>query len=256
MSEIPFDGRTAVVTGASGGIGAAVATRLARLGARVAAWDVSSAALDPLTADRVLPVECDVASESSVDAALDLTCSRLGAPTLVVTAAGVIEIHPFLDLPAKQWRRTLDINLAGTFLTIQRCARPMVEERQRGAMVCVASVAARGPRSDCADYAASKAGVVSLVRSAAVALASRGITVNAVCPGVVDTEMTRRNARSRAGVHGVSEAEAIKHLVQQVPLGRMQTRDDVADVVEFLLSDRASYITGQAINACGGLEFD
>lgn len=114
----------------------------------------------------------------------------------------------------------------------------------------------KGPRADSAGYAASKAGVISLVRSAAIALAPFGIRVNAVCPGVVDTAMTQRIAAARAAEKGISVDEALHAVLDRVPLGRMETADEVADVIGFLLSDAASYVTGQALNACGGLEFD
>jgi NAD(P)-dependent dehydrogenase (short-subunit alcohol dehydrogenase family) len=123
-------------------------------------------------------------------------------------------------------------------------------------MVAVASVAARGPRADAADYAASKAGLLSLVRSAAVALAPHGIRVNALCPGVVDTEMTRRNAQRRAEREGITPEEAREALVAHVPLGRSADPAEVATVALRLLGPDFGYVTGQAINVCGGLEFD
>lgn len=250
-----------MVTGAAGAIGGAIAARLAAHGARVAMWDADVDALKSSgTGSRhqgdVLPVECDVADAASVEAALDATCTGLGVPAKVVAAAGVIDIHEFLQLPSTQWQRTMAVNLGGAFLTVQRCARRMVNAALPGSMVCIASVAARGPRPDAADYAASKAGVISMVRSAAVALAPADITVNAVCPGVVDTAMTRRNAERRAELSGIEQQQAMDKLAQQIPLGRLQTSKDVADVTEFLLSKQASYITGQALNACGGLEFN
>ena len=132
----------------------------------------------------------------------------------------------------------------------------MVASGTRGRIVAFSSVAGRGPRAEAAAYAASKAGVISVVRSASVALAREGINVNAVCPGVVESPMTYENAQGRATALGITAEEALATLVDRIPLGRMQTADDVADVVLFLCSDAASYVTGQAINACGGLEFD
>jgi NAD(P)-dependent dehydrogenase (short-subunit alcohol dehydrogenase family) len=199
---------------------------------------------------------CDVPALAAVDAAMKETVATLGAPTLVVTAAGIIRIASFLQLEGVDFARELAVNLTGTFLTVQACARAMVERQLSGAMVCVASVAGRGPRADSAGYAASKAGVISVVRSAAVALAPQQIRVNAVCPGIVDTTMTRRIAAVRAKERGITLEEALQSQVDRVPLGRMQRTNDVADVALFLLSDAASYVTGQALNACGGLEFD
>ena len=122
--------------------------------------------------------------------------------------------------------------------------------------MAISSVAGRGGRPDATDYAASKAGVISLVRSAALALAAHRITVNAVCPGIVDTEMTRAIHIERARLAGVTPAESLASLAATIPLGRMETAEDVANAVAFLLSAEGSYITGQALNVCGGLEFD
>lgn len=252
----------AVVTGAGTGIGAAAADTLAGAGYAVALWDIdeqaaaAQAALQVGRGRRAYASAADVADPEGVGKALEGTRDALGTPTAVVCAAGVMAVHPFLDLPATAWQRTLAVNLTGTFLVLQACARAMVEDRRTGAMVAVASVAARGPRSDAADYAASKAAVVSLVRSAAVALAAQGVRVNAVCPGVVDTEMTRRNSRQRAEREHVGEEEVTAKLLGRVPLGRMAEPREVAGVILQLLGDDFGYVTGQAVNVCGGLEFD
>ncbi len=118
------------------------------------------------------------------------------------------------------------------------------------------SVAGRGPRTDCSDYAASKAGLISLVQSAAVSLASHSIQVNAVCPGVVHTPMTRAIHEQRATKQGITVEESLARLVDRIPLGRIETPEEVSDAIWFLLSDAARYVTGQALNVCGGLAFD
>lgn len=261
-SSAPFGRRSCVVTGGGRGIGAGVALRLAHEGAQVAVWDLDGEAARQ-TAQRIVAgggqavgIACDVSDADAVAAAMETTTGRFGVPTLAVTAAGIIKVAPFLELRASDFASELSVNLLGTFLTVQACAKAMTAEAARGAIVCVASVAGRGPRADSAGYAASKAGVISVVRSAAVALASRQIRVNAVCPGVVDTAMTQSIAAARAAAQNITVADALQPLIDRIPLGRMQTPDDVADVVTFLLSDAASYVTGQALNACGGLEFD
>jgi NAD(P)-dependent dehydrogenase (short-subunit alcohol dehydrogenase family) len=191
-----------------------------------------------------------------VAAALATTIEDVGIPTLVVTAAGIATARPFLEVEAGEFERQLSVNLTGTFLTMQACANAMVTAGLPGSMVGISSVAGRGPRPDLTAYAASKAGVISVVRSAAVALAEHAISVNAICPGVVDTDMTRVTQQQRAAELGITEAEALERLAARIPLGRIQTTDDVADVIVFLLSRQASYVTGQALNACGGLEFN
>jgi len=272
MTAGDFTGRVAVVTGGAHGIGAGVSARLAAAGADVAVWDTdpvpAPSAAPPTTPashagglgtaagpGRVTGLHCDVTNEESVTSALVRTRDELGVPTLLVTAAGIMRVAGFLDLPAQQWRQVLDVNLTGTFLCVQACTRAMRDAVAPGSVVCVSSVAGRGPRADAADYAASKAGVISLARSAAVALAPYRITVNAVCPGVVDTDMTRRNAAQRARGEGITPDAALARLAGRIPLGRLQNVSDVADVVSFLLSQAAGYVTGQALNACGGLEF-
>jgi NAD(P)-dependent dehydrogenase (short-subunit alcohol dehydrogenase family) len=254
--------RVAFVTGAAAGIGAATAEALARAGYAVAVSDVDDDALGEVVeqvravTEQVIAVPADVRDAAAVRAAVDRTCSALGPPTAVFAAAGVMAVSPFLELSVDAWRRTLDINLTGTFTVLQTCAQVMTQAGSAGSMVAVASVAARGPRADAADYAASKAAVLSLVRSAAVALGPSGIRVNAICPGVIDTAMTRRNAERRAQREGGTPEQALAKLVGAVPLGRLAAPEEVASVALALLGDGFGYVTGQAVNVCGGLEFD
>jgi NAD(P)-dependent dehydrogenase (short-subunit alcohol dehydrogenase family) len=263
MTEtIRFIGRTCVVTGGAQGIGARTSERLAAEGAKVAVWDLDASGVER-TADQIrsqgceaVGIVCDVSDPAAVEAAMARTIEQLGPPSLTVTAAGILSVAPFLQVEPRDFAREITVNLMGTFLTVQACARSMVASRAEGSIVCVASISGRGPRPDTAAYAASKAGVISVVRSAAVALAPNGINVNAVCPGVVDTPMTHRLAAARATEMGLSPEEALHLFLDRIPLGRMQRTDDVADVISFFLSDAASYVTGQALNACGGLEFD
>lgn len=257
-----LEGKVAFVTGGARGIGAAIAERLGKEGAAVAVADIALEGAQA-TAQRIQDggskakaYSVDVSSGEAVKTAISSAESDLGLINLAVTAAGIIDIYDFVDLPEASWDRTININLKGTFLVLQEVARRLLDAKQTGSMVALSSVAGRGGRSNAVDYAASKAGVISVVRSAMLAFSPHGITVNAVCPGIVDTPMTRKIHEERAPLAGITPEESFNRIKATIPLGRVQTPDDVADVVTFLLSPQGSYITGQAINACGGIEQD
>jgi NAD(P)-dependent dehydrogenase (short-subunit alcohol dehydrogenase family) len=256
-----FEGRTAIVTGAAQGIGAGVARRLAAEGAAVAIADLSLEGAQRATEEieaaggRAATFGLDVRSPEQIEGAVEEVERRLGTPTLAVTCAGIVKSYPFLELPEAAWDLTLDVNLKGTFFVLQAVARRMVAAQLRGSLVALSSVAGRGGRAANADYAASKAGVISVVRSAALALAPHGITANAICPGVVDTPMTRYLHEERSRLEGMTPQESLASMLKTIPLGRIETVDDVANAALFLLSEEGSYITGQALNVCGGLVF-
>jgi NAD(P)-dependent dehydrogenase (short-subunit alcohol dehydrogenase family) len=255
-----FTGHVALVTGAGHGMGAQVSRRLAAEGAAVAALDVDLDAAQG-TAEEIRRSggtaeagRCDVRSPDDVERAVQATRESIGEPDRLAHCAGIIRINRMLEITEKDWDDTLAVNLKGTFTVLQTVCRGLVESGTPGRIVAISSIAARGPRPDCADYAASKAGVISLVQSAAVAFARHGITVNAVCPGVVDTEMTARIHERRGPYADLTPADSLAHTVEQIPLGRIASPDDVARAIAFLLSDDAGYITGQAVSVCGGLQ--
>jgi len=230
-------GTVALVTGGPGGIGAAVVRRLAAEGAHVAIADLHLDRCQALAAEvaasggAASSHRLDVASSRQVSAVLDDVEASAGAVTLAVTAAGVIDTFPFLELPDEAWDRTLEVNLKGTFNVIRELARRLTRTRAPGSIVAVASIAARGGRPSAADYAASKAGVVSVARSAALALAPSGIRVNAVCPGVIDTDMTQAIHRERARLGGIAPDESLARMAATIPLGRVGTPDEVAAAI-------------------------
>jgi NAD(P)-dependent dehydrogenase (short-subunit alcohol dehydrogenase family) len=248
-----------LVTGAGGDIGRAICVALAHDGVRVTAADIQLSAADD-TADRVRAsggearcARIDVADERSV-ASVTADAQRIEPLTAAVAAAGVISTQAFLDLDLATWRRTLDVNLQGTFLLLREFGRLLVRDARGGAFVAIASNAGFGGRPLNADYAASKAAVISLIRSSAIALAPANIRVNAVCPGVIDTQMTRVLHEDRSERSGSTAARSLQEALSTVPLGHVGTTDDVAAAVTFLLSDAANYITGEALSVDGGLK--
>ena len=255
--------RVALVTGAGQGIGRAIALRLARDGFTLAVADINFGALQVLITEiadtyggRSLFAEADLSEVPQVERVIAYTRSQLGQLDVLVNNAGRLTIRPFLEVSEAEWEATLTLNLKTTFFAMQAAARAMIAAGTPGRIVNIASISGRSGRADQAPYAASKAGVISLTRSAALALAPHGITVNAVCPGVVYTPLTRQIHLDRGAAAGITPEESLTRMVARVPLGRIETPEDVAAAVSFLCSPDASYITGQALNVDGGMEMD
>jgi NAD(P)-dependent dehydrogenase (short-subunit alcohol dehydrogenase family) len=237
--------RVALVTGAGQGIGRAVARRLHADGARLALLDVHAEALQAVAAglDGSLALQVDVADPGAVRAAFDTVAADLGPVDIVANVAGIYGDHrPVREQTLDNWRRVLAVNLDGTFLCSQ-AALPGMLERGWGRIVNIASGQAIRPRPSVAPYAASKAAVIGLTKALALEVARRGVTVNAVMPGVTDTAMPRQ--------HG--SEERLRQQGELNPMGRIGQPDDVAGVVAFLVSDDAAYITGQTIAVNGGV---
>lgn len=256
-------GRSFLVTGGAGGIGQAVAAAIAAGGGFVGIADLDlamsehAAAMVAVDGSQVAAITCDVTQPGAIARALDELAARASMPIGgVVACAGVAAESPFVGHTAELWDRTMEVNLRGTFMAFEATAARMIAGGHRGAFVAISSVSGRSGRATQSAYAASKAGVISVVRSGALALAQHGIRVNAVCPGVVDTVMTSDIHRIRAGHRQITPEESLTSILADVPLGRIGSPVEVAQAVTFLLSDSASYITGQAINVCGGMEMN
>jgi 3-oxoacyl-[acyl-carrier protein] reductase len=242
-------GRTALVTGASRGIGQAIAIELARAGAAVALTYHSHPAGGEETAKRIaerggraLALACDVADAAAVDALVARVVGELGGLDVAVNNAGIARDQLILRMKPDEFDAVIATNLRGTWNVCRAVARPMLKARG-GRIINVSSVVARMGNPGQTNYAASKGGVEALTRSLARELGSRGITVNAIAPGFIDTEMTAElpDARKQA-------------LLGQIPLGRLGTVEDVAQAVRFLASGAAAYVTGQVIHVNGGLD--
>ncbi len=233
--------RTAVVTGAAGGIGRAICRRLAADGFAVAGLDLREPDLSEVPGGRAYSV--DIRDAGSVRQAADRIRTDLGAPWLLVNAAGVFSIQYVTDLREEEWDRILDTNLKGPFLTCREFLPAMIEARD-GCIVNIASTAGvRGGRKRAA-YCASKGGLVLLTRSLAVDHGRDGIRVNFVCPGLIDTEMADWIRH---------DAAAMADFSASTPAGRIGQPADIADAVSFLASDRAGYLQGSVIMVDGGV---
>jgi len=242
----PLTGQTALVTGASRGIGRAVALQLASAGAKVVVnYSRSADAADEVAAEisaaggTAQTIQADVSKEEEVDAMVRTLLEDAGRIDVLVNNAGIARDGLLLRMKPQDWKAVLDLNLTGVFLCTRAVARPMLKQKA-GRIVSITSVVGLTGNPGQANYAAAKAGVIGFTRSAAREFASRGITVNAVAPGFIATDMTR----------GLDEGVLLK----TIPLGKLGTPEQVAGTVRFLVADpAAAYITGQILQIDGGM---
>jgi 2-dehydro-3-deoxy-L-rhamnonate dehydrogenase (NAD+) len=233
---VEFEGRTALVTGGAGDIGAAAARRLQSDGARVATFDLRSAELDG-----VLGLNGDVSRSENIDAAVARIESELGALDILVCAAGVSgESLRTVDVPDDEWRRVFAINSDGVFFANRAAARVMVP-RGYGRIVNVASIAGKEGNPMAAAYSASKAAVIGMTKSIGKDLAESGVLVNAIAPAVIKTRML-----------GDMSEEHVGYMVERIPMKRMGEPEEVAELIAFLASERCSFSTAATFDLSGG----
>jgi NAD(P)-dependent dehydrogenase (short-subunit alcohol dehydrogenase family) len=267
-------GKVAIVTGAGRklGIGRGIALRLARDGADVAVadicrefeefpgyglgmWEGLKETADEISAlgVRGLPVRVDVTDAAQVEEMVRQTVEALGRLDIIVNnAGGAPGPAPVIALEEAAWNKTMAINATGTFLCSRAAARKMLAQGQGGKIINISSIAGKQASPFLAAYCAAKAAVIGLTRTMALELAAANIQVNAVCPGQVDTELTRWGWQLEAGMRGTTYEEVMKKTISEIPVGRLEMPDDVANVVAFLASSQSDYMTGQAINVSGG----
>jgi NAD(P)-dependent dehydrogenase (short-subunit alcohol dehydrogenase family) len=236
----PLAGRRALVTGAAGGIGAALVRELELAGAFVLGVDAAGS-YDGFLGDVTDPA--DMAQAVAAAGELDIC----------VACAGVSLMEPFLDGSPGRWRDVVTVNLLGVMVAFQASARAMLAHGRGGRLLAVSSIAGIRGETDTAAYAASKAGLIGLVRALAVELAGHDVTVNAIAPGQVDTAMNRRDVDTLARRIGRPAADLLReHLERRVPARRMGTPEEVAALLAFLASDAAAFINGEVVRMDGG----
>ena len=262
MPRYELDDKVAIVTGAGRGIGRAIALRLAREGAQVACADLDEANAKKVASEieaaggKALAIRVDVTEKAATEHMVSETVSRFGRLDILVNNAGIGAVAPLLDTDEKTWDTLMNVNAKGVLLCSQAAARRMIAQGDGGRIINNASGAGKTPPGKnlpLGAYAASKHAVVGLTKQMGLELSSHQILVNCVCPGIVDTPMWDLIDREVAKLDG-SEVGSVKaRSVARIPLERIQQPDDVANLVVFLASSDASYITGQTVNVCGGL---
>ena len=241
--DLGIAGRVALITGGSGDIGRAIARRFLSLGADVAVGDLQpdERLMEELASEeRVLAVRLDVTNRESVEEAVQRTVDHYGKLDVLVNNAGIADRHHISEMTDEAWDSVLDVNLRGAFL-MTRAALAYMMPRREGWIVNVASVGGKSGATD-ANYVASKAGLIGFTKAVARDVAAQGIYVNAVAPGLVETTMAR-----------AMEPDRRQRMLDNTPLGRMATPEEVANVVAFLASPLSSYIVGATIDVNGGL---
>ena len=242
-----MNGRVAIVTGASRGIGRAIATDLAARGAMVASIATtengaeSTAQIIREKGGQAKGFACDIASTEQVEAMVAAVEAEFGAPAILVNNAGITRDTLMLRMKEEDWNVVLDVNLTGAFRTIKACARPMMKARY-GRIVNISSIIGISGGVGQANYAAAKAGLLGLTKSVAKEFGSRGITCNAIAPGFIETDMTSE----------LSE-EFREYVVKNAPAGRLGTPDDLTAAIAFFASENSAYVTGQVLTVDGGL---
>ena len=247
-----LDGRVAVVTGAGRGIGAAEAIKMAEEGASVAVLDLSAeAGQDTVAAIKkaggeAVAIACDVSSAKQVGAAFEEVAHRFGRIDILVNNAGLLRDNLLFKMSEDDWDKVLDVHLKGSFLCSQAVQQYMVEQ-EYGRIIMTSSIVALGNKGQ-VNYSAAKAGLQAMARTLALELGRFNVTVNAVAPGWIETEMTKEAAERV----GITMEDMKERFAKNIPLKRFGKPEDVANVVAFLASDEASYISGETIYVAGG----
>jgi galactitol 2-dehydrogenase len=248
-----LSGKTAFITGGARGIGAAIARAYQREGATVMVADLSELAVTQAAAAMdVLGVQMDVTRQDSIDVAIAHAVAQMGGLDILVNNAGVYDLGPIVDITRDSYDRLFAVNVAGTLFTLQAAARQMLAQGRGGRIINLSSQAGRRGEPLSAVYCATKAAVISLTQSAGLDLIRHGISVNAIAPGVIDSDMWDHVDALFAKAEGLPIGEKKARVGAAVPFGRFGTPDEVAGLAVFLASEAAAYITAQTYGVDGG----
>ena len=244
--------RTAIVTGAARGIGAAVARRLASDGLQVAVLDLDESACAAIVKEieaaggRALAVGVDVSDEAAVTAAVERVATELGAPTVIIKNAGIIRDNMLFKMTVDDWDAVMGVHLRGSFLMTRACQKHMVDAKF-GRIVNLSSTSALGNRGQ-VNYSAAKAGLQGFTKTLAIELGKFGVTANAIAPGFIATDMTKATAERM----GITFDQFLEGAAKEIPVGRVGQPDDIAATASFLVRGEAGFVSGQVIYVAGG----
>lgn len=256
-----IDNKVALVTGAGQGIGRGIALRLAKEGASLILVDMNAANLEAVAKEvqalgrKVATFVADISQRDQVYAAIDHAEEALGGFDIIVNNAGIAQVQPLADVTPEEVDRIMRINVQGTLWGIQAAAKKFIDRQQKGKIINACSIAGHDGFALLGVYSATKFAVRALTQTAAKEYASRGITVNAYCPGIVGTGMWEEIDRRFSDITGAPLGETYKKYVEGIALGRAETPEDVAGLVAYLAGPDSDYVTGQAILIDGGLVY-
>ena len=253
-----MQGKVAIVTGGARGIGRAIAERYASEGAIIAVADIdfqgaqSTTEIIEKSGGKAFPVSLDVTRVDSIQAMLGTVISKAGRVDVLVNNAGVVEVQPLFEIDERTWERVFSVNTKGLFFTLQAVARRMVDQHAGGKIINLASEAGQRADGMVIAYSATKAAVISITKTASLALIPFGINVNAISPGVVDTPMWIDVDRMFAKWTGAAVGVTRRDTEREVPFGRFGTPEDLTGIAVFLATSESDYMLGQTVNVDGG----
>ena len=259
MLNIQFNDKVALVTGAGGGMGKETAITLAKLGASVVIADINLENVEQVRDEmrqvglKAEAIQVDVTNEDDVKKMVNFTIESFGKVDILINCAGVSKNMQLIETTVEDWNRIFDINVKGIFLAIRETLPHLIKQKS-GKIVNFSSMVGKEAFGNNVAYSASKFAVMGITQGVAKEVAKHNINVNAVCPGIVMTEMMERATEEIAKLQGVTKEDIIQDFCQNIPLNRLQTPQDVAGVVAFLCSDLAFNMTGQGINITGGAQ--